>query len=358
LSNSKTYKSIDLFAGAGGLSLGLHKAGIETVCAVEYDKHAAATFAKAFPNSVVHCADVQSVDFTNYRGQIDIVCGGPPCQPFSSGGLRNASEDARDMIPAFIRIVDEVAPKAFLMENVNGLTVGERRTYLDAALTSMRKLGYTVSWQVLNAAQYGVPQIRRRLIVVGVRDGEFEFPEPTHGPGAPQPYVTAGDALANIESKAPNNAKVTYAIRPSLRPNPHHGQLFNGGGRPIDLEQPAPTILASAGGNKTHFLDTEGLVATYHAHLHRGGAPQVGVLPGARRLTLEESAAIQTFPPRMHFSGPPSSQYRQIGNAVPPGLAEVLGHALVAHLDAPTPKIKPSSIPAPTQLSLFPIFQD
>ena len=341
--------SVDLFAGAGGLSLGFHAAGITSVYAVEYDKHAAKTFQLAFPNSKVSCADVRTVDFTKYRGKVDIVCGGPPCQPFSSGGLRNAADDARDMIPSFIEAVRCVSPRAFLMENVNGLTVGERRVYLGSVIARLEALGYNITWRVVNAADYGVPQLRKRLIVVGVREGKFEFPEPTHGPQAASPYVSAGETLANVVSTTVNTAKITYAKTPDLRPNPYHGQLYNGGGRPIDLEQPAPTILASAGGNKTHFIDTAGLIVAYHEHLARGGAPQIGDLPGARRLTVEESAAIQTFPMEMKFSGPPSSQYRQIGNAVPPLLGQVLGNALVEHLHDHESK-KPSLAP---QLGLF-----
>ena len=335
------YTSVDLFAGAGGLSLGLHTAGIRTVCAVEYDAHAAKTFGLNFPAAAVHCADVRTVDLTAYRGRVAIVCGGPPCQPFSSGGLRNAADDARDMIPAFIDAVRTVQPQAFLMENVNGLTVGSRRPYLAAVLTALEGLGYTLTWQVLNAADYGVPQLRHRLIVVGVRTGKFVFPEPTHGPKRPRPHLTAGEVLRTVSSHTVNTAKVTYARNPDTRPNPYHGQLYNGGGRPLDLEQPAPTILASAGGNKTHFIDIDGLVVAYHAHLARGGAPQVGELPGARRLTVEESAALQTFPPEMTFAGPQSAKYRQIGNAVPPRLAQVLGEALVAHLNQPLRKQTP-----------------
>src|SRR5690606_16446866 len=118
-----------------------------------------------------------------------------------------------------------------------------------------------------------------------------------------------------------------YAKNPDLRPNPYHGQLFNGGGRAINLEAPAPTILASAGGNKTHFIDIGKRVPPYHRHLMRGGKPRTGELPEARRLTVLECAALQTFPEGMKFVGPRSSQYAQVGNAVPPRLAAILGGA-------------------------------
>jgi DNA (cytosine-5)-methyltransferase 1 len=108
--------------------------------------------------------------------------------------------------------------------------------------------------------------------------------------------------------------------------------LFNGGGRPIDLTDLAPTLLASMGGNKTPWVDTLGIVPGYHAHLAAGGEPRIGMVPGARRITVAEAAALQTFPDGMIFAGPRSSQYRQVGNAVPPLLAREVGRALVGYL--------------------------
>lgn len=125
-----------------------------------------------------------------------------------------------------------------------------------------------------------------------------------------------------------NASKVFYAKKPDLRPSPYDGQLFNGGGRPINLSVPSHTILASAGGNKTHFIDTLNLVPQYHSELMRGGKPRQGILNGGRRLTPEESALLQSFPPTMRFFGSRSSRYAQIGNAVPPVLAEALGRAI------------------------------
>ncbi|MGH9267411.1 MAG: DNA cytosine methyltransferase, partial [Acidimicrobiales bacterium] len=130
----------------------------------------------------------------------------------------------------------------------------------------------------------------------------------------------------------PNPAIVTYARSPDLRPNPCDGHVYNGDGRPIDLTRPAPTLLASMGGNKTPWIDTQGVVPAYHAHLLAGGAPRSGLVPGARRITVEEAALLQTFPPGMHVAGRRSSCYRQIGNAVPPLLATEIGAALLVHI--------------------------
>lgn len=131
----------------------------------------------------------------------------------------------------------------------------------------------------------------------------------------------------------PNPSIVTYARRPDLRPNPYDGHVYNGGGRPIDLSKPAPTLLASMGGNKTPWIDTLGIVPEYHAHLVSGGAPRTGQVPGARRITVEEAALLQTFPPGMYFAGRRSSCYRQIGNAVPPLLAQAIGSGLLRQLN-------------------------
>lgn len=325
-------RAIDLFAGAGGLTLGFKTAGITTVCAVEIDPYSAETFARHMPDAALFVADIREVDLSSYSGIVDLVYGGPPCQPFSSGGRRGAARDERDMIPWFVKTVKDVAPAAFFMENVPGLAAGERAAYLGHVIAEFQSLGYSVAHKVINAADFGVPQKRRRLFIVGTRGRTFRFPKETHGPGRAHPYVAVGDVLPPYRLGEPNLGAVVYAKRPDPRPNPYDGHLFNGGGRPIDRGRPGHTILASAGGNKTHFFDELNLVPEYHRHITQGGAPRTGILRGARRLTVLESAIIQTFPPDIEFSGPRSAQYQQVGNAVPPQLAAVLGRSLIQQM--------------------------
>ncbi len=315
-----SYTAIDLFSGAGGLSLGLENAGFENLFAVEIDSDAAATYRNTFSGANVHEGDIRAVNFKPWRG-VDVVAGGPPCQPFSIGGLRRAWDDERDLLPEFVRVVLEVRPKAFILENVPGLI--SFGAYLSEVLAPLAD-SYNVSGPyIVNAADYGVPQSRRRMIVVGSIDGvPFGLPEPDSD-STPSGLVLTGKPLGEA-----NPSKIVFAKRPDLRPNPYHGQLFNGGGRPIETTKPAPTILASAGGNKTHFLDLENQVPAYHAYLVRGGQPRTGDLPGARRITVAESAALQSFPRHVAFAGPRSSQYRQVGNAVAPKLAEAIGLAV------------------------------
>lgn len=327
---------IDLFCGAGGLSLGLEAAGLKCIGAVEMNRDACETFALHHRGADLYDTPIQEVNFKKYSG-VALLVGGPPCQPFSAGGKGLASGDSRDMIPEFVRAVREARPEAFLMENVPGLAGPAHRAYLDHSLVKLSRLGYKLAVEVLNAAEYGVPQKRRRLIVVGVREGrpDFVMPAPTHGPRGRKGFVSAGAALAAIRSPiVVNESKVTFAKRPDLRPSPYDGHLFNGGGRAIDLTSPSHTILASAGGNKTHFLDLHNEVPAYHQYLVKGGMPKVGSLCGGRRLSVEESAVLQTFPKGMTFAGSRSAQYAQVGNAVPPGLGKVLGKALLRNLIA------------------------
>lgn len=325
--------ALDLFCGAGGLSLGLARSGLVPVVANEIDGYACETYRSLHPETDLLHADIRQVSFRRLRGEVAVVAGGPPCQPFSIGGLRRGAADPRDGFPAFLRVLDEVRPDCVLIENVAGLGRGSTASYLRALLDELVGRGFVVSWATLAATDYGVPQRRQRVFIVGTRAAKFEFPVPTHGPGRAQAWLPAGSVLSIEEPfGAPNPSIVTYARKPDLRPSPYDGLLFNGGGRAIDLAAPARTILASAGGNKTPFIDTLGVVPPYHAHLMVGGRPRSGRVEGARRITVAESAALQTFPPEARFAGPRSTQYTLVGNAVPPRLAEAVGRALAEAL--------------------------
>lgn len=314
--------SIDLFCGAGGLSLGLERAGFRSVLGLDLNKDACATYRRTFPGTEVRQESITGIDFRQWRGA-DLIAGGPPCQPFSNGGKQLAANDVRDMLPEFVRAVNEALPRAFLMENVAGLLAPRNREYFNSVLATIDDRYTVLPPRIVNAADYGVPQKRLRVMVIGFLKGAVDFPAPTHRPGR---YVTSGSVIQRGEVMGnPNPSKVVFAKTPDLRPSPYAGQLFNGGGRALNLDQPAPTILASAGGNKTHFVDELDLVPGYHKHLWDGGRPKVGALKGGRRLTVLESALLQSFPAEMVFEGSRSSQYAQIGNAVPPGLAEVVG---------------------------------
>jgi DNA (cytosine-5)-methyltransferase 1 len=338
---------IDLFAGAGGLSLGLQRAGFNIEFAVDCEQDACETYKALFPKVDLKHSPIEDICFRQFDG-VDLVAGGLG-QPFSSSGKalgasrvcsagsagKPAVFDERDALLEFVRSIVEASPRAFLIESAVGLLVSRRRAGLAEILGRLVKLGFCTTRGILNAADYGVPQKRKRLFIVGLRGGGFfHFPVPTHGPQELQPYITSGSVLdPSRVIGEPNHSKVVFAKRPQLRPSPYDGHLFNGDGRPIDLKSPCHPILAAAdGGNKTHFIDSFGLVPSYHAALLRGGAPRSDALFGGRRLSVTESALLQTFPPEICFFGSRRSQYKQVGNAVPPLLAKLLGSCVLESL--------------------------
>ena len=330
---------LDLFAGAGGLSLGLSRAGLTPIAASEMDADALGTYSSAhakYASAVeleTFAGDVAQHSFHRYKGEVEVVAGGPPCQPFSMGGSRRGVLDKRDGIPQFIRVIAEVNPTTFIMENVPGLARGSQLAVLKSVLAAFRELGYFTDWKILHAADFGVTQRRQRLVVVGSKTPGFQWPTPTHGLLTATPWVKSRTVLdASNPVGIVNNAKVTFARAPDLRPSPWDGHIWNGGGRPINPDGLVPTLLASMGGNKTPWLDGGHIVTEYHRDLMSGIAPRVGIVPGARRLTLAETALIQGFPEDMPWEGRSSSQYRQIGNAVPVLLAEAVGKAVVQHM--------------------------
>ncbi len=322
--------AIDLFAGAGGLSLGLKMSDWDIKAALEIDTNAINTHRFNMPEVRHICDDIRDVDFDALRG-LGLIAGGPPCQPFSVSGKRLGTDDIRDMVPQFVRAIREARPTSFLMENVAGLTSAKFKPYLEAQVNELRALGYSVQWQVLNAAEYGVPQNRLRLFVVGMPEGvKFRFPAPSHGLLSKKktPLVSVRQALEGVPNDLPNLAKVVYAKSPILRKSPFAGMLLNGQGRPLNLDGQSHTIPASAGGNRTHVVDLFGELTSYHRSLLDGGAPRTGEVPRCRRLTVRESARLQAFPDWFEFKGERSRQYSQIGNAVPPLLAMAVGAAI------------------------------
>lgn len=325
---------IDLFSGAGGLSFGLKKAGWAVEAAIEVDHTASLTHAQNFPECEHITSDVRQVNFEKFSG-IDLIAGGPPCQPFSVSGKRLGAFDVRDMVPEFVRAVKQVRPRAFLMENVAGLAGSRFSDYLSSQIFSLHSLGYTVFCKVLCAADFGVAQKRNRLFLVGIRSDlknskPFSFPQPTHGPDKEKMHLSVADALIDVPDDVPNKAKVVFCKNPILRKSPFAGMMFNGKGRPLNHYGLGHTIPASAGGNRTHILDPFGIITQYHSELMAGKQPRSGELKDVRRLTVRESARIQSFPDHFEFLGRQSARYSQVGNAVPPDLAACVAREVTA----------------------------
>jgi DNA (cytosine-5)-methyltransferase 1 len=314
---------IDLFAGAGGLSLGMDQAGLEHVLLVENDKDAVATLRENRSWKVAH-ADIHDVSFRDI--QADVVIGGPPCQSFSFAGKRLGLEDLRGtLFREYVRCIEEVKPSLFLFENVAGLPSHNKGQTLEVILAAFDELGYRLQWRVLNAVNYEVPQRRQRFILVGTRPGiEFQFPDECDR------ILTLKDALIGV----PSSPGVMYSEvkRRVLELVPSGGNwrdlpeylareymcatYFSGGGktgvaRRLSWDEPSLTIMTS-----------QGQKVTERCHPSE-----------TRPLTVRESARIQTFPDDWCFKGGIGSQYRQIGNAVPVKFAYFLGKQIVKALD-------------------------
>lgn len=327
------YSAISLYCGAGGLDLGFTRAGFDVHWAIDSDSFAIKTY-NAHLKPYGFCGDVLQVDPPSGI-RPDLVIGGPPCQGFSVIGRMDPGDPRSQHVDHFFDVVEGLRPRAFVMENVKALGASPRWAHIRSRLLDRAEtLGYERSLFVLNAQHYAVPQSRERMFLVGLRDGPPEQPAPTTAERPP----TVRSALAHLPRFGePGNdescaAQVIPARSPIMRPTAFRGSLlFNGSGRPLQMDGTAKTLPASMGGNATPIIDQEEIdhgaepwVVEYHRRLQQGGTPLQRAPKRLRRITVQEAAALQTFPPECHFSGPRVAQYRQIGNAVPPNLAEAV----------------------------------
>lgn len=330
----QTYSAISLYCGAGGLDLGFSRADrFDVRWAIDCDPLAVETYNAHLPPHAV-CGDVLAVD-PPVGIRPDIVIGGPPCQGFSVIG-RMDPDDARSLhVDHFFDVVERLRPRAFVMENVKALGASPRWEHIRRRLLDRaRNLGYHRRLFVLNAQDYGVAQARERMFLIGLQDSIPQPPLKTTEHCRP----TVRGVLADLPAFGePGNdeacaARVVPARKPVMRPTAFRGSLlFNGSGRPLQLDGPAKTLPASMGGNATPIIDQDELdhgaepwVVAYHRRLQEGGDPLRRAPKRLRRITVQEAAALQTFPPGWQFRGPRVAQYRQIGNAVPPNLAEAV----------------------------------
>lgn len=322
------------------MDIGFIAAGFRLVWSNELDgnavqthrDHLSATMGVAAASVEVTCGDVRTQTLPP-ADDIDVVIGGPPCQGFSVAGKMDPADPRSGHVWYFLDIVSNLHPAAFVMENVAALAENSRWSHILQGLKdNAAAMGFNVKLFVLNSADFGVPETRKRMFLVGTKTGNPYEPLP---PATRK--VTVREALRALPPfGAPGNdsicnAIVTPAKSPVLRKSPYAGMLFNGQGRPINLEAPALTLPASMGGNRTPIIDQKALttnakpwVVGYHKKLMRGAPPAKSIPLHLRRLTVEESALIQGFPVGMKFAGSQCSKFRQIGNAVPPPLAQAV----------------------------------
>jgi DNA (cytosine-5)-methyltransferase 1 len=348
--NVSELPAISLFSGAGGLDLGAEQAGYAIKASVECERDAAETLRANFPDSTVLERDIKTLPAEEIleaaglkAGEAELLIGGPPCTPFSKSGYwieykRKGLDPDASLLDHYLRVLAETRPRTFLLENVYGLAYRNHNApWLESLLDAARSLGYHVEYRVLLAADYGVPQRRQRVFVLGSRDRQPVFPEPTHsGPHETRtkydvslmPHVTAGEVIGDLaerndlaEEQESVDGKWGHLL-PEIPPGDNYLYYTAKRGHPkpifewrkrywsfllkLDPEQPSPTIQAQPGP----------YVGPFHWH--------------NRRLRLPEILRLQTFPDGYPVAGSRRSTQVQVGNAVPPHLAEQVSRVLAA----------------------------
>ncbi|MGB5942104.1 MAG: DNA (cytosine-5-)-methyltransferase [Leeuwenhoekiella sp.] len=334
---NRKYKVLELFAGAGGLAIGLEKAGLSCVALNEVDKWACATLRKNRPNWKVLEGDIKDYNFEEFNGRADVVTGGFPCQAFSYAGKKLGLEDARGtLFYEFARAVKEVQPKICIGENVRGLLNHDRGKTLEGMISILDELGYRIITpvKVLKAIYYKVPQKRERLILVGIRkdiDVDFEYPKPYKEIYNLEDALKKGklfdkDVPVSEGSSYPEHKKRVLDLVPpkgywrdlplEIQKSYMQKSFYLGGGktgmaRRIGWDEPCLTLTCSPAQKQTERCHPE----------------------ETRPFTVREYARIQTFPDSWEFSGSVSQQYKQIGNAVPVNLATEIGYSIIRFLN-------------------------
>lgn len=341
--------AISLFSGAGGLDVGFEKAGFRTVFANEFDHDAAETWRSNRPGftDIMVEGDINDhlQDLAAHQG-VGVLFGGPPCQGFSVAGKMNPKDERSKLIWRFLDAVEITRPLVFVMENVAALgALNKWKLVRESIIKEADNLGYNVSYKIHHTPDYGVPENRNRVIFIGVRkdigdtDSFYKKLEEHRGhPKLARETILSAGKYGSDENPITCTANISLATRPVMRKSPYAGMLVNGAGRPIDLDGIAPTLPASMGGNKTPIVDENALnnpkapnwFASYHSALIKMETTplEARVPDSARRLTIKECAAIQTFPKDYVFHGAKTKQYRQIGNAVPCLFAEAIAKSI------------------------------
>jgi DNA (cytosine-5)-methyltransferase 1 len=297
---------IEICSGAGGQALGLEAAGFEALAHVELDPPACSTLRQNRPEWNVIEGDVRDFSAKNFKG-IDLLAGGVPCPPFSKAGKQRGSEDERDLFPEALRLVDECRPKAIMLENVRGFLDAVFTDYRMSLKQDLKSMGYETSWHLLNASDFGVPQLRPRVVVVAIRKdlvSDFYPPIPLTDGVYPK---TVGETLVDLMAANGWEGAFEWAANANeIAPTLVGGSKKHGG---ADL---GPTRARKAWAS----LGVEGKSLANEA-------PPKG-FSGMPRLTLRMTARIQGFPDDWQFAGGKTAAYRQIGNAFPPPVAKAV----------------------------------
>jgi len=363
------FSGIEIFSGAGGLARGLENSGIKHRAFVEWNKDACNTLRVNFDKSFVHEGDVRSFDFLAYDS-VDIIAGGPPCQPFSLGGKALGNSDKRDMFPYAIDAIRKLAPKAFVFENVKGLLRNSFKDYFDFIIlqlqfpgislpsenwrdnyeflnqeSSLRKgncLSYNVTYNLVNAANYGVPQKRERVIIVGFRNDlkvNWRFPAPTHSEDSLlwSQFIT-GEYWERHNTRCTYSEKKVALVKNTLYEKyglwgPDLLPWLTIRDAICDLDCSNTKESKEYPGHTGSYIDEPSKTIKAGSHGVPGGENMVRLQDNSTRyLTLEEAKRIQTFPDDYVITGSWTECMRQLGNAVPVKLAAIIGDSIVKAL--------------------------
>lgn len=307
--------TLELCAGAGGQALGLEQAGIDHAGLIEIDHYACTTLRYNRPRWNVMEQDLTTLtDASAFEG-VDIVSGGLPCPPFSRAGKQLGKNDERNMFPIAIDIVDQLRPRAVMIENVRGILDAVFEDYRKYVAGTLKKLGYTTAWRLLNASDFGVPQLRPRVVFIAVQSGyadHFDWPEP--GQEVPQ---TVGESLYDLMAAKGWKGAMAWKKRANeIAPTIVGGSKKHGG---PDLGPTRAKRAWAALGVNGHLLANE---------------PPAHDFVGMPCLTVPMIARLQGFPSDWTFAGRKTNAYRQVGNAFPPPVASAVARKLVSCLTA------------------------
>lgn len=308
------FSSVEICAGAGGQALGLEQAGFGHEALVEIDQHCCNTLRENRPAWNVVEGDLKGFSGKQFKG-VDLLAGGVPCPPFSKAGKQLGAEDERDLFPEALRLVDEIRPQAVMLENVRGFLDAVFEDYREQLKKQLKKLGYCADWRLLNASDFGVSQLRPRVVIVAVRKemaNLFEWPTPNlHNP------PTVGETLFDLMTARRWRGAKEWRER---------------------ADDIAPTIV---GGSKKHGGPDLGPTRAKRAWASLGvDGMGIADLPpdrdfvGMPRLTVPMVARIQGFPDDWQFAGRKTPAYRQVGNAFPPPVAHAVGSKIIEVMNA------------------------
>ncbi len=304
-----SYSSVEICAGGGGQALGLEMAGFDHQALVEYEPQFCATLRQNRPNWNTIQEDVRNFDASKFRG-IDLLAGGVPCPPFSIAGKQLGADDTRDMFPSALSIVKQMKPRAVLFENVSGFASARFEHYRNDLMAELARLGYQPEWKLLQAAKYGVPQLRPRFVLVALKPADvkyFEWPEETG------PHRGVGETLVELMGENGWAGAEKWALRAAgIAPTIVGGSKLHGG----------PDLGPTRAKEQWRKMGVDGMGIA-------NAAPDENFPEDANpRLTVKMVARLQSFPPEWEFSGKKTVAYRQVGNAFPPLVARAVGLAI------------------------------